>query len=486
VIKSGIPTLIIILFFYLQASAENHAFIMGMSHDETFRNEKGILSLLSKSDKWKTKYLSSEKTDQSEVFTNKTYKTQIEDIKRKLASHDSDAQFKKDDQILIYIATHGNSKLNRETTHQIVTQESGFTQAEVDELFKSKGFLGAIEASPVVSLDELSDVITLAKAKGVKLAIVDQSCYSGNALNFGSNDTCIIGATNKYIKSYPAFSTAFAFEMQNSILKDHKKTSLEDIFLKSRLSKHDYNGKNSEQLGQPIINTPAGLVTQQFVDSLQHYLEFSTGKDFNKVPQTCENHDQIEKNKLDFLKASLKMHITDEKFLNEIIAEFRKIKPSAVKLAESRDGKKLVAHVPVKLCYSPSLKGFPCEKLSNGQQFKSYYCQIVYQPEKYKPLSSERCYNYSEFEEIDKKTEKVAEADKVKINDTQIFFDLGMVSENVKNQEWMDKFEKRVKLTPLPYLQEISSHERSIYDKLYKYFSKKLKDEPNPCADFVL
>ncbi len=92
-------------------------------------------------------------------------------------------QIKNGDKILINIYSHGATRDQGEKTHKIAAGAGVMNNTDT------------VSGVTTVSVDNLKALSDLAKAKGVKLGIVDLSCHSGNTLALADENTCVISAT---------------------------------------------------------------------------------------------------------------------------------------------------------------------------------------------------------------------------------------------------------------------------------------------------
>lgn len=190
-------------------------------------------------------------------FVEANYEKIITDLTNKLGPN---GELKAGDQIMISIDTHGGRK-NKEKTHA-VSLAYGAAQN-----------LNTLEGSRTVSLDSLQGLIDLAEKKGVKLAIVDMSCYSGNLHNLKSKNSCLISATGRDQYGYAGTVDLFLFSMTNTfsgkfydLLKKGK--NLEDVFLAARTK-----GGTPDF---PMISTEEGKAVDELLyKMLSPYLNFN-------------------------------------------------------------------------------------------------------------------------------------------------------------------------------------------------------------------
>lgn len=183
-------------------------------------------------------------------FTEDSYDRIIQDYETKI-NHN---QITSGDQLMLVVSSHGAmKKTDKELTHDI-TLTGGVIQN-----------FDTAEGSKTVSMDKLQNLVTLAESKGVKLAIIDLSCHSGNSLALNKKNTCIISATGPNHYSYVGispntFTNAFIDRMK-------KGKTLEDAFLEARASSTD--------LSFPMISSPVGLeVNDEMYDTITPYLYY--------------------------------------------------------------------------------------------------------------------------------------------------------------------------------------------------------------------
>ena len=189
------------------------------------------------------------KADNTGAFTEKNLNDMIADIESKL----QDGRLKSGDQLMLLIDTHGAMKTSKEKTHSVALSEGAASEL--------KGLSGA----HIFSMDKLQKIIDLAAEKGVKLALMDFSCYSGNTLSLLGNNlnkACLISASgpNQYsyiegldpIRSFP--SSSFSGKFVES-LKAGK--NLEELFLTAR--------KGTSDPDFPMISTVEGRETNDFI-----------------------------------------------------------------------------------------------------------------------------------------------------------------------------------------------------------------------------
>ncbi len=257
-------------------------------------------------------------------FNEENYNLLVKDMIDKIKN----GQLKNGDQLMVTINSHGAKKLIDEKTHRISLASS-----------EAKN-LQTLEGSSTVSLDSLEELANLASKNGVKLAIIDSSCFSGNLLNIKNNDVCLISAAGRdqygYAGNYVPFllgnyTNSFTSELFNSLKKGR---NLEEIFLKAR--------KVGPDPDFPMISTPEGKALNELLYRLiAPYLNFTDNKvdDFgafysksnqdltNSICSAKNNFDQLEI----FLTQLSKIKSAADESTLSTRSDFLKLKDALVK-----------------------------------------------------------------------------------------------------------------------------------------------------------
>ncbi|MDD4976164.1 MAG: hypothetical protein PHY93_17540 [Bacteriovorax sp.] len=249
----------------------------GPDGDNTiFDDELNLISQFANSPKsaWKTNYTfngghsETEKILQTKFknatsfgrFSKKNFLNSLQDIEGKLKD------LKRGDQLLLIMNTHGLNNTSDEKTHSIIT-------SPVDgESYKSA------EGARFASMDEFEKITALAEEKGVKLALIDLSCYSGNTLRLRKKNICIITTTGENQLGYSdnlgtPKNKLMTFEGRflNGMRKGE---NLENLFLNSR--------KDSHFQDFPMISTDAGILMNDLIFKiLEPYLVFNIQKKYD-------------------------------------------------------------------------------------------------------------------------------------------------------------------------------------------------------------
>lgn len=166
-----------------------------------------------------------------EGFTKSNYEQIIQDMKDKLLNNPP--EIPENGKMLLFINSHGGEKEGK--THSISLSESPMTNMNSG-------------SDDMVSLDSLQELIDLADAKKVKLAIIDGSCHSGNTMNLKRGEkTCVITGSGPNHYAYSSFADVFANQMFYG-------RNLEEFFEMTRTQ--------TSGAGFPMISTPEGLEAQ--------------------------------------------------------------------------------------------------------------------------------------------------------------------------------------------------------------------------------
>jgi hypothetical protein len=200
------------------------------------------------------------------AFTVDSYNAMINKYKQQLQS----GAIHSGDELMVMIDTHGGAN-EGEKTHSVCVGQA-----------PSAMNLTTLKGASTVNLDSLQDLKALAEAKGVKLAIVDLSCHSGNTLALADDKTCVVSATGPKHFGYSGFADIFSGQMKPG-------RSLEDVFLATR-------GSESGTEDFPMISTPAGkeLNDRLYAAATPYLYSSDADANLNKLSPYLE--DAAEKN----------------------------------------------------------------------------------------------------------------------------------------------------------------------------------------------
>ena len=301
-----IKTITFLLLLYcsipLGYSGEQQLYLFGggggPDGDKTiFDDELNLISQFanSKESSWKTSYTfdgghsQTEKILQTKFkkatsfgqFTKTNFLNSLQDIEEKLKN------LKKGDQLLLIMNTHGLSNTASESTHSIITSP------------KASDNINSTDSARYASMDEFEKIAALADEKGVKLALIDLSCYSGNTLKLKKKNICIISTTGENQLGYSDSlgtpkNKLMTFE--GRFLNGMKKgENLENLFLNSR--------KDSQYQDFPMISTDTGILMNDLLAKiLEPYLifniqgkyDFSEKYDSKNIPEAlCKTQNEF-------------------------------------------------------------------------------------------------------------------------------------------------------------------------------------------------
>ena len=491
------PILFLFIFaFTLKLKATNsYALVVGdvdnPDQNGQFTDDFNNYENLSNSPKWSVTTLRTPQsyslksiidTNLSTQFTKLSYYNVVEDLKQKL----NRGELLPGDQLLVLVGAHGYEHEDNQKTHSVM----------------------AIDGQ--VNLDGLQDVIDLAEKKGIKLAIVDESCRSGNILNLDYKNACVMSGASKNGLGYS--DGHFSVNLADAAKSKSNPVSLEDVFLKSRLTRGSF--------AQPLINTPAGIETYKYLDDLGNYLRET---DEPRAASECSDHNLEQKNRLDLLKVSLKARISDEKVYDKVMKEFQELAQLKVKYNQgAHDHTMNEIQTSGYICYFEAsyndTKGknlFDCsipkyeeshvtqtfsvdttvsslDALGNsirkivGYEKKKCFSEFTSDPAKtsYKGYKCTNMLDSGKYKNLEKNSDgkKNSEEDQ---NFYSAFKNIPNTAEYKKAINTYDdkSFNAFMEFTEAKY--SIPDKETQIYNDLYSYFSKQEKTK-NACADFIL
>lgn len=355
-------------------------------------------------------------------MTAQNMNAEISTLKERLMNGD----LKAGDQLLLTIATHGEKKAT-ESTHKIATTDGVF------------------------NVDELKSLRDLAEKKGVSLAIIDFSCYSGNTLKLGSDKTCVISGAADTV----AYNTS-----AQTLSKNLKKgASLEQAFLKSRLD------KNIIVRAAPQISTDAGQKTLNATEILSASMAEKGA--IEAVPRgVCIGINNF----YSYGKLSSQLHAIG-------------VGNSPFTYAKTLIGVEQPTTQPLMNKLEAALKNYK-EARANVQ---ASYDKMQGFKEKCLVVSGEQLCGDNEawlnsYSEIKDKVAKGA-------RDSKSLNELTTIQSYIKGPEFRKWEEARADFKGQPNLYKeadnVASVERDVYQALYEEYSESSK-KPNPCRDFIL
>ncbi|MBC7428711.1 MAG: hypothetical protein H7336_08885 [Bacteriovorax sp.] len=415
-------------------------------------------------------------------FIEKNYNAMMDEMIAKLES----GELKAGDQLMVAIDTHGAKRSigkDAEKTHRVALSYS-----EAKELTNLSG-------ARTVDLDKLDKIADLAGKKGVKLAVADLSCYSGNLLNIKSDKVCLISGSGPEQYSYGAgtlkvgflsFSQANTFSSKFfDSLKKGK--NLEDLFLSARSS-------STDTPDFPMINTSAGIAINDLIyKMITPYLDYNndqvsnfgrqygrTGDGFEeRICNIDSNHHQL----IDLLKQYNSLSIVadesgrnsdDFKALRSALEEYR----SYQKTYEVSMRGKFEAEKEVRNIFE---KQFPNDKKawSEYDPLDFLTIDLDLQIKRYQEYADREKNNNNKYVAVMmdltlsqlKKQKEIAAYVKANLSENS--------KAKLKAQE--DAYGKSGVTKNLA--SRVSLEAKKVFNTLYKSLKKP---ESNPCRDFVL
>lgn len=383
-------------------------------------------------------------------FLASDYKRLIDSYKSKLEKN----EITSGDQLLIYIDSHGAENTGPSKSHTIATSEGAPTN------------LDSLTGSTTVDLDELIILKDLAKSKGVKLAILDMSCHSGNTQNLADENTCVISATGPKHYGYASFSTNFSAAMK-------KGKTLEDIYLEVRAQ--------DTTPALPMISTQAGEEVTKFLyqritpflyyfdatnDKFTPFLEKGSPIQCQEFIQDLESVEKLltsTKNILGFkkkhksidIKVLKRLILKYENSYNELKAEMKMLDTQRLKKVESFKSSTQSANYTWKELITTDFKLF-----INNMQLRLTAEKVPYNQDLIKGL-------ISVYEQAETKKN-------ILLKTMPDLRDLSLKEAAIKAKMSSQYAQAAA----------IGTEERKLYSALYKSYQSSLT--PNPCRDFKL
>lgn len=409
------------------------------------------------------------KGDSRGEFTEKNFNAILYEYENKLNSGD----LKSGDQLLMVINTHGARNQSGENSHSIA-----LTRSEAKDKTDLRG-------TDTVSLDKLEKIAKLASEKGIKLAIVDFSCFSGNTVAISNPDVCVISSTgtnqtSKTLDRINSTPTKKLFSFSEIFTAGLKKgENLENLFLKTRTQ--------MEFSDYAMISTEEGRAVDQVLRELITPYSDSAFPDINRSFRMSEADYRNSKcqSENQFKELDLKIKQVQEmaKIANKTI-DVSKIKNNIIKYREiftkyeqtlgelfdlGQEAKNLLAKD-----YPEISKDFAKEDglslIRSERGYSNSFCEEVLngKPNKYMKDFCEKSIAENKnkeqvIKEIKNKLRPRYEAGIKKLED---------LYNNPKIRDQLEKLSE-----------SISKDSKALYSTLYR--SQKPSSK-NPCRDFVL
>ena len=400
-----------------------------------------------------------------QTFTTANYNKLLDAYEKKLLS----GELKSGDQLMVHINTHGATRNPElEMTHQIATAEGALSN------YNNVG-------TSVVSLDKLKKIAELAQQKGVKLAVIDLSCHSGNTLNLAKQypGTCVISSTGPEHYAYGGGIANFAGRFNAALAPGR---NLEEVFLEARVNYADF--------GFPMISSPqGGDVQSRLYEAISPYLYYYNP---NSDKQTAFLEREIKdtnhcapENHLAALIREVEnlLKVADggesERTLREFHAGVVNYYDYLAKLrADMRKARFDVALKETEFC--TEIKANPLKKIKHEQS-----C-VKYNGTQLATLEFDRMQDYFKGQSTKLKGQDAAQAaataaniENAKKRRSQL---LEQYPELAEIQDFWKKYPMRQQETHVLAV-EVGLAQRKVYDMLYK---RSTATGANPCRDFKL
>lgn len=346
-------------------------------------------------------------------FNKKELDKTLKDAEDKIQS----GQIKPGDQMMIIITTHGLPNDGSEVTHQIAVNDGD------------------------VSVAKLQQVKELAEKKGVRLAIIDTSCYGSESLTLASDKTCVISMSDQ--------TTSNSLDGHTFFEGLGAEKNLEDAFLEGRT-------KADISTAQPQISTETGRFLRNKLKALSRAAQDSRGLVVDgKVQDSCKYN---QKN-IDDLKALLTEINSGDDIKNDpqtsewmkTLEVHRKKELEVYRLIEQ------VKKSDTELCYKMSEVYQKCRKMSELEVMLSAYEDDVAKKNDPDGISKYTVGSIKKLLESSQYQQYKAQVNKVEL-----------LAKETDSKKY-----------------EIAKIEKAIYNQQYKKFSTANKSE-NPCRKFKL
>lgn len=353
-------------------------------------------------------------------MTSQNVRGEILNLRRRIESGD----LKQGDQLMLTIYTHGATPKDGQKSHSVSTTDG------------------------TVDLDEVIALRDIAEKKGVKLAIVDMSCHSGNTLNLASDKTCVVSATGEGL----GYNTSSESMGMNLI----RGSNLEMAFIRAR---------RTPVGASPQISSPAGRKTYAATKFLHESMEENSRLGSRKDPNFCygsenEEFKKLARNISEIRKNSLYDQVSNYFGITAGTAQGMTDKMQTALDNYANGRKKLQESFDV----MESLNPRSCRSLKENS--------LCGKHENFE-------YGYSLLSKMknDGKLEKNREAE---------FEVYKQHMESSEYQRWKQaQAEYKNHPSIYPLAKDVGRAEREIYEQVYLENAKDNK-EPNPCKDFVL
>ncbi|MGZ3773124.1 MAG: hypothetical protein ACXVCY_18620 [Pseudobdellovibrionaceae bacterium] len=361
----------------------------------------------------------------SKNFSTENFNRTVDEIKNKILKN----QITSKDQLLIFVATHGYEKETGKPGHEIQTTDS------------------------YVNMTALKVLIKASEDKGIRLAIVDNSCHSGPTLDLSVNTkhTCIVTMAQDDV--------AYAGDSFRLLESMKTEKNLEDAYIKARSKPLD----DFLTPGQPQISTASGKqvgkMMQPFSEDLHDYFREYQYTPVNPTP--CK----IRQTSLDDMKSLFAKINSEENLIADAQMQAYKKEIKAY-----RENQNAVIEIFTKV---KDLDQEVCYQLAGSRNCMNF-SEMEFRESYHKELLAKKKDPYGISKEM------LNNLDKIKKSPQYQSYRKGI--ENLKQAN------KTIKQSGGAFYEKsrrISTIERETYAKKYLDLSKK-GGKFNPCHDFKL
>jgi|GEM_PF-6342108 len=216
----------------------------------------------------------------------------------------------KGDQLVVFIDTHGLPKLS-----------GGIGPPTKEPAQSPLHLVVAQDQYEFFDLAELKKLQDAAKAKGIQLAIIDSSCYSGQSLEFHTNDsnTCVITAASEDSVGYSDFAQTLALSLKPG-------DSLEQSFLGARMLSYE---------GYPSISTGKGIQAKKDLELLTSWISANSGDAIGTGLFNPNNY--CKKSSLEVESQALAFNMITQTSLGLDATSFENLRKDLVAINEARE-----------------------------------------------------------------------------------------------------------------------------------------------------
>lgn len=382
---------------------------------------------------FESRKLLTETKEKGAPFTKKNALSMLENIENNLKDPNSKAS-----QVLIIFDTHGDIDKSK---YKIATSD------------------GVIEV-----IDQLKRIKKIAAKKGVKIGIIGATCFSGNLIELGDENTCVISASPPETVGFNDTSNLFA-----ELISSKKIKNLEDLHLLSRANRNFF-------LSQPMISTPEGMQAYEQLKSLRiplsayfpNYLIKKKSCDRDYFTETIQ--------KLTELATRINQDIYKDFFSKEII----KLEQIAQNIANYKNiyGPS-IDQIFKKDCLNLKSKGVKATAcFTSPSDFLEYKALVTNELEKYKEYYS------NPNNDAKDKSMYALRISQLSLN---LDFIKKVESSNKfkKKKELEDALPKDLKNSLTNFSHQVGVIEADLYNSLYYYYRTK-STKKNICSQFQL